>query len=454
LELTKKIKKDVHLRELLRGSSIAIVFRVLSALASYIFIFYLARRYDAAAVGIFSTSWTILMIGSVFGRLGFDTSIVRFMAESTGTRGYQRMRKIYGKALLMVLASSTFVALVILAFSKQFTGWFYETIEEPWVVMLVAAAVVPYSIMGLNAESLKGLKKILPFSVHQNVMVYFGSLLLLIILQQFYHNSQIIIVALLAVITLLMFSSFITKAGYFKIYPKKDGVFAKQVPSSKKILSITLPMMFTNSLFLVLSWTDVLMLAAMTNDASVGIYNTTLKIAALNSLPLIAINAIAMPKYAESYQNNKGLFKRLVKTVSLISFLLALPVFIGIILLPDFILGIFEFDKGHTALVVLSSGQLFAAFSGSTINLLNMTGKEKVTMYVLIVSVVLNFALNFILIPQYQIEGAAIATTSSSIFWNLLAVIMIYKFNGFLCYPLVRPDRIKGIIGEAFSRGK
>ncbi len=446
INLVRKINKDMHLRELFRGSSIAFVFRILSALSSYIFIYFLAHTYGAIGVGIFSTSWTILMIGAVFAKMGFDSSIVRFLAESCSFRGYLRMRNIYKKSLFITIISSFIVFIIIAALSPHLTRWFYETMNSSWVLILIGAGIIFYSLMSFNAESLKGLKKIFAFSIHQNITVYLGSLAVLSIISYFFSDNRLIITALVGTIFLLMISSFLTIKHIFRYYPKKDSFYSPPSPKTKQIMSITVPMMFTNSLFLLLNWTDVLMLAALTDDASVGIYNTALKVAALNSLVLIALNSIAMPKYAELYQNNKEKFKKLVKTVSFISFILALPVFLIILCFPDFIMGLFDFSKGHYALIILSAGQLFAAVSGSTIHLLNMTGREKITMYILIISVSINFILNYSLIPVLGINGAAWATAISTVLWNVLAVIMIYKYNGFLTYPLINPREIKNFI--------
>lgn len=436
----------MHFRELFQGSSIAMVFRLVSALASYVFTIFLSHTYGEVGVGIFSISWTILMIGSVFGKMGFDTSIVRFMAESAGDRSYLRMRRIYRRSLKITLGASFFVAAVIMAFSGYFTDWFYDNVEHPWMVMLVGLAVIPYSLMSFNAESLKGLKKILPFSIHQNVSVYFGALLILWVLYQFTPDNRMSVIALLGAVVILMISSFLTFRSFMRFYPRQDSFYSRPIPKSRTIISTTLPMMLTNTLFMMLNWTDVLMLGAMSGDANVGVYNIALKIAALNSLVLIAVNSIAMPKYAELYRKNKVRFKQLVKAVSFLSFVLSLPVFLVIVIFPDFMVGIFDIDDGQYAMTVLAVGQLIATFSGSTIHLLNMTGKEKVTMYVLIVSMVVNFILNYLLIPVLGINGAAWATAISTVLWNVLAVIMIYRYNKFLTYPLMKPGQIKHYI--------
>ena len=56
-----------------------------------------------------------------------------------------------------------------------------------------------------------------------------------------------------------------------------------------------------------------------------------------------------------------------------------------------------------------------------------MTGKEKVYQNILLLVLVINIALNIILIPKFGIEGAAMASASSLLLWNLSSVFYIYK---------------------------
>ena len=197
-------------------------------------------------------------------------------------------------------------------------------------------------------------------------------------------------------------------------------------------------MLYGNSLFLIMNWTDSMMLGAMGPEADVGIYNTALKIASLSASILVAVNSIAMPKYAELFERNDfGLFRNFVKQSSLIIFLLSTPVLIVIVLFPETLLGIFgnEFLSGKNALLILALGQFFSAVSGSTIHLLNMTGRQKISQNILLFTSLINVLLNYFLIPVWGIEGAALATCSTTILWNLLAMFYIYRQFGFVTLP-------------------
>ena len=67
------------------------------------------------------------------------------------------------------------------------------------------------------------------------------------------------------------------------------------------------------------------------------------------------------------------------------------------------------------------------ALSGSVGYIMILTGKQKQAAYVLGVSATLNIILNFLLIPNYGIEGAALATALILILWNVTLAIYIKK---------------------------
>ena len=70
-------------------------------------------------------------------------------------------------------------------------------------------------------------------------------------------------------------------------------------------------------------------------------------------------------------------------------------------------------------LILLCAGQSVSAFFGSVGNLLSMSGREWIALCGLLVSTAVNVFLNWLLIPEYGIEGAAVATGISIATWNV-----------------------------------
>ena len=86
-----------------------------------------------------------------------------------------------------------------------------------------------------------------------------------------------------------------------------------------------------------------------------------------------------------------------------------------------------EFKDGYYALLILSVGQLVNVLSGSVGYIMTMTGRQKQAAYVLAISAALNIVMNYMLIPHFGIEGAAIATAVSLMLWNIALILYIRK---------------------------
>ena len=63
-----------------------------------------------------------------------------------------------------------------------------------------------------------------------------------------------------------------------------------------------------------------------------------------------------------------------------------------------------------------------------------MTGNQNIYAIILLIGAILNVVLNLILIPLYGINGAAIASMSSLIVWNLSMVLVVKQKFGFYTF--------------------
>lgn len=433
-----RIIKDLNFVDLLRGGSIALGFKILGVLAGYVFFWLMANYYGANGVGIFQTIWTVLMISAVVAKLGFDTSIVKLVGVYQARAKGGFIHYLYKKIQKWLLLSSLTIALILIVFSASLSNLFFETTENRNLLIYAAVSLIPLVLLNYNAETFKSLKHIFAFSIFQNGTIYLltGSLIIAFFHLNYGFTSTIWSLTITLIILLV-----ISQIWLFRKLPSPSNEKYEPVYSSRELFKLTVPMLFSNSLFLLMNWTDTLMLSAFLPESKVGIYVTALKIAALNSVVLVAVNSIAMPKFAELFEKRgSGAFRKFVKQSTLLMFITSLPVLIIIFLFPEWLLGIFgkEFIAGKQVLLMLAFGQFFSTISGSVINILNMSNHQIQARNILGFSTLVNIILNLILIPLYGIFGAAIATTSSTVLWNLLAVIVIYRKFGFVTYPFIR----------------
>jgi O-antigen/teichoic acid export membrane protein len=146
-------------------------------------------------------------------------------------------------------------------------------------------------------------------------------------------------------------------------------------------------------------------------------------------MPLLALNTIFSPLIAEYYAH--GEHKQLANMSKLVTkwaFSLSLPVFLCFCIFHDAILSVFarEYTAAGAVLIILSLGNLVDAGVGSVGYLLVMTGRARVVLVNTVMTITLNIGLAFLLVPRFNIVGAAVAAALTVIISNVTALIEVY----------------------------
>ena len=195
-------------------------------------------------------------------------------------------------------------------------------------------------------------------------------------------------------------------------------------------LKAAMPMLLIGGMYVINGQTDAVMLGSLRDTETVGIYTVANRGAGLISFVQIAFATSLAPVFATLFaEGNLADLKRTIKRSAQATFLLSLVVAIALAIFSHWFLLIFgpEFLAGRTALFVLMGGQLVNAFTGATAQLLIMTGYDRDTAMGVSISAGVNVVLNALLIPLYGLNGAAIATSLSTVLWNVILVGFTYK---------------------------
>ena len=81
-----------------------------------------------------------------------------------------------------------------------------------------------------------------------------------------------------------------------------------------------------------------------------------------------------------------------------------------------------SFQAAYLPLVILSLSQLVSAASGAVGFMLGMGGQERLAARLTIIAGVVNVLLNALMIPAFGMVGAAVATATAGILWNILLI--------------------------------
>ena len=417
--------------EILSKGSTAFILKIIGSLLGYVFLILVTRNSGAEVWGVFALCLALLNITSIFSRMGIDIAVLKFI--SSFKDDIVKAKAIYLKGLKLVFPLSIFFTILLYFLSEFIAETIFNKNQLTFYIQLMSFAIIPFTIIYLNAQSFRGLKKISHFAFFQHVSKFLLAIIFFVGISFFteipiQENTFYAFIGSLYCVMILSI-----------VLLKQENISEKECSpiSSKELLKTAFPMMLSTSILLIMSWADSIIIGIFKTEAEVGIYNVSIKLAMISGIVLGAVNSIVAPKLSQTYNNGKKEeFKSIVKQSTRVIFFSSVPILIFLIVFPEFLLSFFgsEFIVGKTALYILLIGQIINAFSGSVGVIMQMTGKEKLFQNLLILALFINIGLNFLLIPNYGIEGAAIASSASIIFWNLTSVGYIYKQHQVLTF--------------------
>lgn len=196
--------------------------------------------------------------------------------------------------------------------------------------------------------------------------------------------------------------------------------------------------------------TDQVVLGSVSHPV-VALYNAGVRILNFIEIPSAAISNIVYPKIAAraSSDGNEGIRDLYEKSVAtILGFIL--PVILGILLMPEFVLRLTAGERYVDAadiLRIMVVASLLAPFNiqlGSACEVMN---KPQTAFYINLISNILNVILNIILIKLYGIIGAAVSFALTVAFIFLVGQIYLRQKIG------IRFTRIFARLIEFYSSG-
>jgi O-antigen/teichoic acid export membrane protein len=448
LKVKKKINGDKDFNEIAKGGSTAFVVNLVGLGIGYLFVILVSRIYKestAAIYGQYILVTLFLRIASIITRFGTDTTMLQLTAAFSTKKLWGNIFEVNRKLLQLLFFIGAGVTLLIIVLYKQ---WAFILKLPPEMILLSSLFVVPMALGLYYSQSLRGLKKIGSSTFLRSSALPVLNFLLLPVFLLFIGKSSPVFTSLP---TYTFFLSIIITAIIGFIYWRKAASSNDddkslyedaQYKSLNQLLGLSYPLLLAESMIFIGTWIDQLLLGVMGNATDVGIFNVCMKYTMLTSLSLQAINTISAPKFSEYYfkKDYIGLAKTVQKSTKII-FWTTVPVVVIFFLFPKFLLGVFgtSFTPGWIAFIILNISGLVNVMTGSVGVLLQMTGYQKLMQNILLVSIVLEFLLNIILIPIYGVTGAAIASTICAMIKNFgmsAYVKKYFKFNSIYFFGL------------------
>ena len=402
----------------LRGSGVVLLF---------LFTMFLTNYYSAELVGKYDFVRSTIMILSGVSLIGTNQAIIYYSGFLKSKNSLESIKNIYVKMLMMTTALCLLFILGYAMLPEEFINELFNKQEAHSLILKSIAALFFYTTTMLNIDTLRALNKTISSELYRNIFRYTPIFIFSIILY-YTQNQEWLIEAFLASFLLLSLTTLIQVGLLFKKLnlPKNNDYNF----SYHQIFARSYPMALSAIAYFIMQSVDIIILTAYEGFESIAYYSVAVKLATVTALALMSVNIVVAPKIAEIYSTND--FEKLNKLINdsaRIIFVISIPVLIILFVFSDFMLGLFgeNYVLAREALLLLLGGQFFSSLCGPGAVYLNMKGKQKKLNTILILGLGINVILNLVLIPAYGIEGAAVATLISMIFWNSLIVAVIYS---------------------------
>jgi O-antigen/teichoic acid export membrane protein len=377
-----------------------------------------ARFLGSENYGSFIAVTALASILFPFAALGSEHILVQYVAINRSNFSVY-----WGNTLLLLLINSSLLTIVLLILSPII---FPQNISRLTILIILLSDLFCLGLFDVSSKAFMAANLFKKFS-QLGILSTCGKLLSAFSLAIFFPHPNtltwaclyLISSAIIALIAILSVNRIVGSAQFniSKLKSEiKQGVYFSISASANNINSSL----------------DKTMLGSMSTLAATGIYGSAYRFIDVGYVPLFALFAASYTKFfqhgSSGIRNSLGFAKKLFPFLvgyalfSLVGYLVFAPVLP--IILGD------EYADAIAALRWLAPIPCLAAFQMLAADTLTGAGFQKSRSIVQVAAALLNFGLNFILIPHFSWQGAAWATLASDSFrivglW--IIVIVLYR---------------------------
>ncbi|MBA2346464.1 MAG: flippase [Rubrobacter sp.] len=412
---------DTNVAKVARGAGISTAGQGIGKLLAFGTQPVLARLLGAQYYGFYTAGVALINGLQILSRFGMENGVVRYVAHYREHKDAARVRGTIVMALLLPIILSLILS-VVLFFGAGFianSGWLKENGANMVSVLRGFAFVLPFFVfMTMTAWTTQGFQTV-TYAAYIQQLIRPGLFLL------FVGVCYVLGAKIYGVIAAYAFSMLLAGiVGIYylrKLFPDLFNRRAQTRFELKSLFGVSIPMSITQGAQYLNNFSAILILGVFAAGAPVGIFNAAARTATFLTVVRFAFSGIFSPIISSLHaRQDTEEMGRLYKDVSRWIFTGAFALFLVIVVFGPEVLGIFgeAFGAGVTALVIVSIAQLYSSSVGPAPRMLAMTENQNYAMIATSVAAATGVIVSFILIPRFDVLGAAIGMATAIIVEN------------------------------------
>jgi O-antigen/teichoic acid export membrane protein len=361
---------------------------------------WVARYLGPEQFGLFSYAQSFVGLFTAIATLGLDEIVVRELLKDESRRD-----ELIGTAFYLKLIGAIAV-LIVLAIAIQFTSNDHYT---NILVFIIASATI---FQAFNVVDMYFQAKVLSkYVVYANVISLFISSIVKIVL--ILNDAPLIAFAWAT-----LFDSVVLALGFIYYYIKNNSTFKIQNLKFSKATAVALlkdswPLILSGIVISIYMKIDQVMIQEMIGSEAVGQYAAATRLSeAWYFIPMVVASSLFPAIINAKKQSEELYYARLQKLYDLMVWM-AIAIALPMTFLSDWLINLLygeQYSQAGTVLMIHIWTGVFVFLGVAFGKFLTTQNWTKKSFYRTLLGAILNIILNFILIPKYGINGAAIAT--------------------------------------------
>lgn len=431
-KIINRLPLPEKLKGMVKGSSIAMGFRLVGMGINYVFLVYVTTHYDSEGWGVFALCFSILQFLSLTATLGAGAAAFKVVGQGTyEIKSFYRL--IIGRVWL---PASLIIAALLYFLSPQLSALFNQDgVEIAQELRATAFGIPPFAFAMINAGFFGGMKKIAAFSFFDSLSRFlFGGILVVAITEYLQIiQSLTLIIGFVTGLYVTAVISFAFLYPSLSVNSKIETSSSKNTPSRfslKDLVELSFPLYLTTLFNRGSIWATTFILGFMLSKSDLGLFDTLYRLSSILTVVLYAVNSYSAPRFAESANDYESL-KENAANSGKIMFWATAPLALLLFISGPFILSFLNYEATHfsvefAALCIFILGQIIDNLTGPVNVLMQMTGLHNLTRNISILSFVI-VTLSLVLLGRFGLLVSVICYSFSVILKNVLAAFVVKK---------------------------
>ncbi|MCT2399911.1 lipopolysaccharide biosynthesis protein [Novosphingobium mangrovi (ex Huang et al. 2023)] len=402
--------------------------RAIDIPSRYGFHLIVAGKLGLVAAGAFYIVFSVITLVAGAGRLGVDRAMTREVARALARDEPARARRTIRNGMARVACLSALVACLMAALSGTIADRVFDNPALVWPLVLGAATIVPLCLSAAAGGALAGLHRI---ALSQMIYSWLWPALFCLCALPLSLDLNGIMLLLFGATSVAALVSFGLLLWFL---PARSAEAESGMPTAN-LMTLGWSLFTTEIVQLLNAAMPALVLGVLSTQAAVGEYAMAWRLALILNLLVVAIAAMASPRFADQSARGdiEGLRATAAGSVGLVLALGLGPLVVLWIGAPVF-LGLFGegFVAATTTMRILLVGQFVLMLAAGSPELLGMSGHERTMQRINNLAIVLYLPALAGLAWTMSAEGAAVASILIAAVTAFGAVRLGVRYFGFV----------------------